>query len=186
MLVMVHHHPASGYIRIRNKYALGRDKHSERQICPEIVCEAAICRQHGRICNSSFLVIDGLNSAATDRVNIEHNLGERHLNTIIFGVFKEMFLSIHMDTFSCRIRGKMGIWSNNVSISEPANMSVHVEMIHFKVYTIFVISHAHLSVATYFAFFHFHCMELYVLPLSFVRFTIIFCYCILERDISVI
>lgn len=80
---MANHHPASGYIRIRNKYALGRDKHSERQICPEMVYEAAICRQHGRICNSSFLVIDGLNLAATDRVNIEHNLSVRRLNKVI-------------------------------------------------------------------------------------------------------
>lgn len=45
MLVMVHRQPASGYIRIRNKYALGRDKHSERQICPEIVCEAQCVQQ---------------------------------------------------------------------------------------------------------------------------------------------
>lgn len=113
---MVNHQPASGYIRIRNKYALGRDKHSERQICPEMVCEAAICRQHGRICNSSFfLVTDGLNSAAMDRVNIEHNLGERHLSEIIFGVFKEMFLSVHMDSSTCSIRMKVGMWRNNLS-----------------------------------------------------------------------
>lgn len=90
---MVNHHPARGYIRIRNKYALGRDKHSERQICPEMVCEAAICGQHGRICNSSFLVIDGLNSAAMDRVNIDHNLGERHLNKIIL---------VHLRKCSCQ------------------------------------------------------------------------------------
>lgn len=141
---MVNHLPASGYIRIGNKYALGRDKHSERQICPEMVCEAAICRQHGRICNTSFLVIDGLNSTATDRVNIEYNLGERHLKNY-FAVFKKMFMSIHMDTSIVVLGIKWAKWSNNVFITGPDNTSVHVEMIHFNVY--FIMSYTHFPVA---------------------------------------
>lgn len=106
---MVNHHSASGYIRIRNKYALGRDKHSERQICPEMVCEAAICRQHGRICNSSFLVIDGLNAAATDRVNIECNLGERHLNKIMLVYLRKCSCQFIWTTLLVVLGGKGGI-----------------------------------------------------------------------------